>query len=289
MFAPQGFTLLEVIMALGLITLILGGVYGIADGSLRLGASMSRARLMETRVSHFTMTWRDYLENLPPGIRLSAGLEKGARGSAGALLIEAGPAPFAWSQALALADAVEFAVVRGDREKSLTLLVRHLKRLEKPTPLENYQLMAELPLLQNLKTFRASYYDAGEKKWFASWDPDKRPAPPLFMRLNFAFLDDPREHELVFWIANDLKTVMNVNSSQEGLGNHEWTRMNTNQKRQRAALAGYGMPTLSLARTLHTTEALPRPHTIRVHSCPFVVPLLLQISNFELRTSNLPV
>lgn len=275
-------------MALGLITLVLGGVYGIADGSLRLGASMSKARLMETRVSHFTMTWRDYLENLPPGIRLTAGLEKGARGSAGALLIEGGPAPFAWSQALAVADAVEFAVVRGEREKSLTLLVRHLKLLEKPTPLASYELMAELPLLQHLKTFRASYYDAGEKKWFASWDPDKRPAPPLFMRLNFAFLDDAREHELVFWIANDLKTVESHGTFPKGFGNREWARMNTNQKRQRAALADHGIPTLSLARTLHTAEALPRPHTIRVRSCPFVVSPLLRISNFELRTSNLP-
>lgn len=269
-------------MALGLITLILGGVYGIAEGSLRLGASMSKARLMETRVSHFTMTWRDYLENLPPGIRLSAGLEKGARGSAGALLIEGGPAPFAWSQSLALADAVEFAVVRGDREKSLTLLVRHLKRLEKPTPLENYQLMAELPLLQHLKTFRASYYDAGEKKWFASWDPDKRAAPPLFMRLNFAFLDDPREHELVFWIANDLKTVQARGTFPKGFGNHEWTRMDTNQKRPRAVLADFSLINSSFKTAFSSLPRLPHLPSIRVHSCPFVVHLPHRISNLPI-------
>jgi len=52
------------------------------------------------------------------------------------------------------------------------------------------------------------YYDAGEKKWFSAWNPEKRPAPPLFMRLHFAFHADPREHEFTFWIANDLQPAV---------------------------------------------------------------------------------
>lgn len=200
----QGFTLLEVIVALALIGIVIGGVYGIADGAIRLSTSMSKARIMEMRVSNFTRTWRDYLENLPPNIRLTAGLEKGARGSAGALLIEGGPAPFAWDRGVKLADAVEFAVVRGTEKKALTLMVRHLKKLEKPTSMEAYRVIAELPLLEDLKEFKAQYYEPNDKRWFSNWDPDKRPQAPLFMRLQFSFQTDPREHEFTFWIANDL-------------------------------------------------------------------------------------
>jgi prepilin-type N-terminal cleavage/methylation domain-containing protein len=73
----SGFTLLEVIAALALISLIIGGVYGVADGALRLSTSMNKARMAEMRVTNFVNQWRDYLENVPPTIQLSSGLEIG--------------------------------------------------------------------------------------------------------------------------------------------------------------------------------------------------------------------
>jgi len=204
---PQGFTLLEVIAALALISLIIGGVYGVADGALKLSTSMNKARIGEMRVSNFVNQWRDYLENVPPTIQLSSGLEKVTRGAAGKLLIEGSQVPFVWTPAVRLADAVEFATVKGDEKKSLTLMVRHLKRLEKPTALDDYEQIAELPILTGLKEFKTQFYDPDEKRWYSSWDPRKRPKPPLFMRLQFSFLTYPREHEFTFWIANDLQPL----------------------------------------------------------------------------------
>lgn len=205
-----GFTLLEVIAAMALIMVVIGGVYGVADGALKIGASMSKARVAEMRVSNFVNQWRDYLENVPPTIRLSSGLERAARGAAGTLLIEGGPAPFVWTREVRLADAVEFATVRGGDKKSFSLVVRHLKRLEKPTAMDAYEVVAELPILENLKEFRTQFYEPTEERWFGSWDPKKRPQPPLFMRLQFSFLNDPREHEFTFWIANDLAPLSEV-------------------------------------------------------------------------------
>ncbi len=200
----SAFTLIEVILAMGLIGLLIGGVYSLANGALQLGQSMNNARIAETRVTHFTMAWRDYLENLPPGIRLSCGLEKAKRGASGHLLLEGGAVPFVWTRRVRLADAVEFAVVRGQEKGGLDLHVRHLQRLEKPNAFDAYSQMAELPLLRGLKEFRWEFYDAEKKRWFATWDPEKRPTPPLFMKLYFQFLKDPRKYEFTYWIANDL-------------------------------------------------------------------------------------
>lgn len=199
-----GFTLLEVIIAMALITLLIGGVYGIANAAMRLGASMSKARLSETRLTNFTQAWRAYLESLPPGIRLTCGLQKVSRGAAGRLLIEGGEPPFAWTRAVRLADAVEFSVIKGAGPQSLALRVTHLKRLEKPTVMDAYEPIAELVLLEDLEEFRWEFYEAAKKRWFNSWDPEKHEAPPLFMRLHFRFLGSPHEHEHTFWIANDL-------------------------------------------------------------------------------------
>jgi prepilin-type N-terminal cleavage/methylation domain-containing protein len=205
--SKAAFTLLEVVLAMALIGLILGGVYGVANGTMQLGKSMSEARVAETRITNFVNQWRDYLETMPPGIQLTAGAEKVARGSSGNLFILGGHMPFVWDRRLKLADAVEFGLVRNPGAKDLDLVVRHLKKPLQARSPDQLDTLAELPILEGLKQMQWQFYEPVEKKWFTSWDPAKRPQPPLFMKLRFSFTADPREHEYTFWIANDLYQV----------------------------------------------------------------------------------
>ena len=194
-------------MAMALIGFILSSAYGVANATLQLGKSMSNARVAETRISNFVSQWRDYFETMDPGIQLSAGLEKTARGASGNLFIAGGHMPFAWERQLRLADAVEFGVVRNRESKDLSLMVRHFKTNPKARTPGEYDLIAELPILEGLKQMQWQFYEPVEKKWFTSWDPKKNPQPPLFMKLKFVFNADPREHEYIFWVANDLGQV----------------------------------------------------------------------------------
>ncbi|MDB6006462.1 MAG: hypothetical protein JWR15_3449 [Prosthecobacter sp.] len=205
--SKAAFTLLEVVMAMALIGFILSAVYGVANGALQLGKSMSSARVAETRISNFVTQWRDYMETMDPDIQLTAGMEKVARGASGNLFIAGGHMPFAWERQLKLADAVEFGVVRNRETKDLSLVVRHFKLNPKSRKADEFNLIAELPILDGLKEMQWQFYEPEKKKWFTSWDPKKNPKPPLFMKLKFAFTADPREHEYTFWIANDLAQV----------------------------------------------------------------------------------
>lgn len=205
--SKAAFTLLEVVLAMALIGLILGGVYGVANGTMQLGKSMSEARVAETRITNFVNQWRDYLETMPPGIQLTAGAEKVARGSSGNLFILGGHMPFVWDRRLKLADAVEFGLVRNPGAKDLDLVVRHLKKPLQARSPDQLDTLAELPILEGLKQMQWQFYEPVEKKWFTSWDPAKRLQPPLFMKLRFSFTADPREHEYTFWIANNLSQV----------------------------------------------------------------------------------
>ena len=200
--ARGGFTLLEVIAAMALIVFLIGGVYAVGGGAVALGASMNRARIIETRISSFVGAWREYLETLPPGIRFT--------GKGRGLLIENGNVPFAWHRAVRRADAVEFAVAPNGSGEGGDFLVRHLKRPERPTKPDEYKLVAELPLLEGLRSWDWKFYEPIEKKWFADWDPKKRAQPPLFMRLQFSFVGDPRQFEYTFWVANDFVTPQNM-------------------------------------------------------------------------------
>lgn len=199
-----GFTLLEVLLALVLVGLVLSGVFGVADGAMQLGKSMNAARVSETRISNFVSQWRDYFETVPPGIVVAAGAEKAARGSSGNLFISGSQMPFVWDQRLKTADAVEFGVVRVRGEKTVNVVVRHLKRPANARNADQLDTIAELPILENLQKMQWQFYSPEDKRWFVDWDPKKREKPPLFIKLKFSFLNDPREHEYTFWVANDL-------------------------------------------------------------------------------------
>ncbi len=200
--SSTGFTLLEVLAAMALITFVIGGVYGISGSAVELGRSMSEARVIETRVTNFVSVWRDYFETMTPEIRFSAGVEKTAHGGSGAILVEGGTMPFAWHPLLRQAEAVEFRVTRG--EDGLALVVSHLRKPERPTQPGDYEVLAQMPLLEGLEKMHWQFYEPVDDEWFGNWDPKKRPEAPLFMRMSFQLKADPRQHEHVFWLANDV-------------------------------------------------------------------------------------
>ena len=198
-----GFSLLEVIAAMTLIIFLMGGVYGIADGTLRLGASMGTARVNEARLMNFTGQWRSYLENLPAGTRLTAGAGRTASKDEARLLFENGGAPFAWSRAARAAAAVEIAVVR-ESTSAANLVVRHLKRAERASSSDGYFIIAEMPLLQGVQICAWEFCDPVNNVWTGEWKETSR--VPSFMRLRWQCAGEAAAHEEVFWISGEART-----------------------------------------------------------------------------------
>ena len=180
-FSP-GFTLLEVVCALAIIIFLIGGVYGIAEASTRLGATMGRTRITETRVTNLLNHWRDHLETLPRGAMLTA--------DATTLQLTGGGAPFAWRRELLGCDATRL-VLQGD-----TLQVSHLRS----DGAQGFTAEAEMPLLSGLRECRWEFFDSTNKSWAAVWAED-RASLPMLMRWRFAFAAEPAVHEHTFWLS----------------------------------------------------------------------------------------
>lgn len=200
--SQRGFTLIEVIAAMAILMTVIGGVYGISHGAISLGKTMSETRIHEARLMNFVTTWREYLETLPPSTRITVGEKPSRKFGRGSLLFENGTVPFAWTREVRLCPAVEFKLVKAhDRDQGSDLIIRHLRKPERATSPEDYEILAEMPLLHGLREFTWQFYDAEKKKWVTLWED--QPAPPLFMRLNLSFMTEPREkrYEYVFWFS----------------------------------------------------------------------------------------
>ncbi|MEO0416006.1 MAG: prepilin-type N-terminal cleavage/methylation domain-containing protein, partial [Verrucomicrobiota bacterium] len=66
----RGFTLLEVILGLGIASLVIGGIFAIAGGALDLSARTQRLRLEETRHTKLDQLFRQTFANLKPESQL---------------------------------------------------------------------------------------------------------------------------------------------------------------------------------------------------------------------------
>lgn len=196
-----GFTLIEIIAAMAILMTVIGGVYGVAHGAMNLGKAMSETRLHETRIMNFVTAWREYLETLPPNARITVGEKPSRKFGRGSLLIENGTVPFAWTRDVKLCPAVEFKLVKSATVRHASdLNVRHLRKPERKS-LDDYEVLAELPLMEGLREFSWQFYEPEKKKWVTLWEDQS--GPPLFMRLRFGFANEPREtrYEYVFWIS----------------------------------------------------------------------------------------
>ena len=191
------FSLLEVLVAMALIMMVIGGVFAIADGALSLGAAMNAASLREMRVAAFEDQLRTFLANVNAKTRF----ETAGSGEEKTLLIKHGGAPFAWQRSSQLADMVAFTLDAEDR-KNAVLLVQHFKlpKSELKTSDEPKRL-SSVDLLDGIRLWNWELYHEKEKVWKTSWS-FKDPAP-LFVRLTFGLNSDSRDFTYTFWVSKD--------------------------------------------------------------------------------------
>ena len=185
----SAFTLIEVMAGMALLVCLIGSVYGIADGTLRLGTSLSTARVSDARVNHLFNQWRAGMENLGAGAKLTA-LNNGERQE---ILVEDARPLFAWNRAGRTAAATRLIY----SESSAALTVQHLKRNERGAS-DDYLTVGELPLVEGVSRCTWEFYDAETKEWQDHWIIEER--LPALMKVRCVFSGEPFPAEATFAI-----------------------------------------------------------------------------------------
>ena len=223
-----GFTLLEVIMGLALISLLFGGIYGIANASVDLGRSVSDNRLKEMRASGMVNLLRGGFEALPPGSRLELPEPDGAPGSDGVIRVVDAPGLWAWSGITGAADAVEVFPVAG--EAGTDLILAHL-RVAGDGSLESENVQFEefsRTRLVSLERFWWEFFEPESGEWVLDWADGKK--RPTLVSAHFSLPGDPAVRRHVFSVSpetdpdqeggerEDAPTSPNGNTNDGGRG-----------------------------------------------------------------------
>ena len=178
----RAFTLIEVIAAMAMIMLLVGGIYSIANGALQLSRNSAEARLADLRVCNLIELWRRQFENLPNQARLST--EPGE--DSAWLKLDGTTGRLAWNPALADADAMTFGI---DDQQQLVL-----------EQWRKSQRLATVVLLPEVEACRWDFYDAIEARWLQGEWPHGGRRPQL-AAVTFQLRRDPGPQRHVFRVA----------------------------------------------------------------------------------------
>ncbi|MFZ9935947.1 MAG: PulJ/GspJ family protein [Luteolibacter sp.] len=207
-----GFTLLEVVIATGLLTIIVGMVFGIARTSLALGNAIVQTQNEEmAHQAFFDLLGRTF-SSMPGNARFDLKVEDSGSQYLSDLTLQNVPLSFTWGGEERIAKAIQLSTVRR-RSGFLDIVLRYYENEildqaanpeveEEPLPdspsIFDNEPFAEIVLLEDVAYFEWRVLDGRSLEWFYDWEIPNQ--IPLQLELVMAIGAKGEEIRQVFWL-----------------------------------------------------------------------------------------
>lgn len=201
----RGFTLLELVLAMLLLALIVGMVFGTARSSLQLGVTVVESQNEEMLHQAFFDFLGGRLASMPGNARLNLAVQDTGGHYLSEMTIQNIPMSFTWGGQERIAKAVQLVTVKR-RSNFLDIVLRYYEDeiLEEPeSDFGNNRAVAprpfaEIVLLEDVRFFEWRVLDGRAMEWYFDWDLPGR--LPLQAELVMATGATGPEIRHVFWI-----------------------------------------------------------------------------------------
>jgi len=199
-----GFTLLEVVIAIGLLAAIVGMVLGIARTSLALGNTIVQTQNDEMERQAFMDLLGQRFSSLPGNTRLELKAEEAGGRYLSTLTLQNVPLSFTWGGEERIAKAVQISTVKR-RSAYLDIVLRYYENeiLEGSQSTFGKSALskepfAEIVLLSDVAYFEWRLLDGQTLEWQYDWEIQGR--LPLQLELTMAVGAKGEEMRHVFWL-----------------------------------------------------------------------------------------
>ncbi|MGC4016131.1 MAG: prepilin-type N-terminal cleavage/methylation domain-containing protein [Luteolibacter sp.] len=201
-----GFTMLEMVMALLLMTIVIGMVFRASKASLSLATAVTNSQNEEMLHQAFFDLLSRRFAALPGNTRFDLKYQEGTQITSD-LTLQNVPLGFTWGGEERIAKAVQLSTVRRS-DGYLNIVLRYYENeiLEGSTQTVNEsnsstlddKPFAEIVLLEDVNYFEWQVMDGRTMEWQYDWDIQGR--MPLLLELKIAFGAQGQEIRHVFWL-----------------------------------------------------------------------------------------
>jgi len=201
-----GFTLLELVLAIGLMTALIGMVFAIARSSLALGNTVVNTQNEEMLHQAFFELLGQRFSSLPGNTRFDLQVQDSGGQYLTDLTLQKVPLSFSWGGQPRIAKAVQLSTVRR-RSGFLSIVLRYYEdeilegsdaATSSTSQLDN-EPFAEIELLSDVAYFEWRVLDGRSMEWQYDWDLQGR--LPLQLELVMSFGARGEEIRHIFWIS----------------------------------------------------------------------------------------
>ncbi len=190
----RGFTLIEVMLAIAILVLLMGGLFGTVRATVKACGALRETQQARERIDGFFLVCQQTFPALPAPATLVT-VPAGPGSPAVSLVLRNAPAALAVG-ARGVFFGETAVVARPQNNGGLTLGIEYRQidpqtNQVRPDPLW-------LPLVTDLQGVAWSFYDGQTGQWQERWDDASR--HPTLVRLTLVFLGDPQKWTRTFWL-----------------------------------------------------------------------------------------
>ena len=215
--ALGGYLLLEVVLALGVASLVIGAVFSLASGALSISETIAEEGRDQIAHETFLSFLGRNFEMLPGNAVLDLKSDEKGEHYLSDMTFQNVPTSFGWAGQTISAEAVQLSTVQR-RDNTLDIVLRYYEEAilddSDSTADVNAEPVAEIILLRNVWRFEWEVFDGRRQEWDYEWDTRGR--MPLQLKLTVVFhrTGDLVEHH--FWIPPKMNPETLVKSQQRG-------------------------------------------------------------------------
>ena len=225
-----GFTLLELIVGIGLIGIVLTGVYKVASKSIELSENVLIRQHDNLHMHSFMGLLKRNIEDIPGNAKIHmepAEFQSGVARSEIALVDY--PLAFSWA-GVSAGSKIVFIITGPDKslEGASQIEIRYLNQEEAEIYEESQSLSDDLGmgivLMNELKNVTWNFYDQRNREWVDNWSVEDYPNQrPSMVYMEISFLDESEPIQSYCWIptVEDPATIARATQSgnTRGTGN----------------------------------------------------------------------
>ena len=200
----RGFTLLELVIAIGLMAMLVGMVFGTARTSLALGNTIVKTQNEEMLHQAFFELLSHRFSSLPGNARFDLKVEGSGSHYISDLTLQNVPLSFTWGGQPRIAKAVQLSTVKR-RSGYLDIVLRYYENEVLEDSASSFKTsagadkpMAEIILLTDVAFFEWRVLDGRSMEWQYDWDLQGR--LPLQIELIIAIGAKGEEIRQIFWV-----------------------------------------------------------------------------------------
>ena len=223
LYRPTGFTLLELVISMLLLTIIVGMVFGVARTSLALGNTIVQTQNEEMENQAFFELLGQRFSALPGNTRFDLKVEDAGAHYLSDLTLQNVPMSFTWGGEDRIAKAVQISTVKR-RSGYLDVVLRYYENeiLEGSestfgSSSLDTEPFAEIVLMEDVAFFEWRVLDGRSMEWQFDWEIQGR--LPLQIELTMAIGAQGEEIRQIFWVPPKQNPEVMMRQMMQGGGN----------------------------------------------------------------------